>query len=96
MKRWPAKLAIAVLLITIFPWSYPVYMLGKIPVCIAGAYYCVKSYEKDKPQVSTFWYFLLIAILFNPLVPVHLYFSIFWIIADIFVAIYFYRYLRQN
>jgi hypothetical protein len=96
MKRWPAQLAIAVLVITIFPWSYPVYMLGKIPVCIASVYYCVKNYQKDKPQVSTFWYFLVIAILFNPVIPVHLYFSPLWVITDIVVAVYFYTYLRRK
>lgn len=87
-------MSIAVVLITILPLSYPLYYLSKIPVCLAAAYYCHRSYQKDKAQNSHFWYFLLIAILFNPVLPVHLFFSPLWIIADVVVAIYFYRYLK--
>ena len=94
IERWPAKLAIMVLVITILPWSYPIYMLGKIPVCLAAAYYCYKNYRTGKEQTKPFWYFLVVAILFNPVFPVHLYFSPLWVIADIVVAVYFYRYLK--
>ena len=94
-ERWPAKIAIAALIITIFPWSYPIYVLGKIPVCLAAAYYCIKNYKKDTEKPKPFWYFLIIAILFNPVVHVHLYFSLIWVIVDIVVAIYFYKYLQR-
>lgn len=94
IKTWPAKLSIAIVLITILPLSYPIYYLGKIPVCLAAAYYCYQNYQKNKKQDPQFWYFLVIAILFNPILPIHLFFSPLWMIADVVVAIYFYRYLK--
>lgn len=95
LKAWPAQIAIAALLLTIMPLSYPIYYLGKIPVCLAAIYYCVKNYNAHDQQVSEFWYFLAIAVLFNPVLPVHLFFSALWIIADIISAIYFYRYQKH-
>lgn len=94
IKIWPAKLAIVSLIITLFPLSYPLYYFGKIPVCLAAAYYCFLNYKKGQSQNKRFWYFLGIAILYNPLLPVHLFFSIIWIVADIIVAIYFYRFIK--
>jgi len=94
-ERWPSKIAIVALLITIFPWSYPVYVIGKIPVCLAAAYYCTKNYKKNQEQPKPFWYFLIIAVLFNPVLPVHLYVSLIWIIVDILCAFYFYSYLKS-
>ncbi len=70
-------------------------MLGKIPVSLAGFYYAVKHYNKHGDQEARFWYFLGIGILFNPLLPVHLFFQPLWIIADIVIAIYFYKFLKN-
>lgn len=94
-ERWPAKLAIIILLITIFPLSYPVYFLSKIPICFIAAYYCKKNYKKDSEQPKSFWHFLIIAVLFNPFFPLHLFFSALWIIADLIVAYYFYKYQKD-
>lgn len=94
IKLWPAKLAIVVLIITIFPLSYPLYYLGKIPVCLAAAYYCYNDYKKGQRQSKRFWIFLGIAIIYNPLIPLHLFFSILWILVDIVTAIYFYRFIK--
>jgi len=95
IKLWPAKLAIALLIITIFPLSYPIYYLGKIPVCLAAAYYCYNNYNKGQSQNKRFWIFLGIAIIYNPLIPLHLFFSILWIVVDIATAIYFYRFIKM-
>ncbi len=92
-ERWPAKIAIAALVLTILPLAYPLYYLGKIPVCLAAAYYCSKNHQKNGQQINEFWYFLVIAILFNPILPVHLFFRLLWVIVDIVVVVYFYRYL---
>lgn len=95
IKLWPAKLAIVFLIVTLFPLSYPLYYFGKIPVCLAAAYYCYLLYKKGQNQDKRFWYFLGIAVLYNPLLPVHLFFSIIWIAADIIAAIYFYRFIKS-
>ncbi len=94
IKLWPAKLSIVLLIIAIFPLSYPLYYLAKIPVCLAAIYYAHSFYKKGQKQNRTFWYLLGIAILYNPLLPVHLFFSILWIACDIAIAIYFYMFIK--
>lgn len=93
--KWPAKLAIFILIVTIFPWDYAIYMLAKIPISIIGFYYCYKNYKKDHEQIKEFWYFLIIGILFNPILPVHLFFSPLWVIADIICIVFLINYLRR-
>jgi hypothetical protein len=94
-KLWPAKLAVILLILMVFPLAYPLYYLGKIPVCLAAVYYGYHLYRNEKSQDKRFWYFLGIAILYNPLLPIHLFFSPLWIIADIVSAIYFYRFIKD-
>lgn len=94
-KTWPLKLGIVTLLVTIFPWSYWVYGLGKILVCAIASYYAYCNHSSGKKQTKTFWYFLAVAIIFNPLLPLHLFFSVLWIIVDIGVAAFFWSYLKQ-
>ena len=95
IKPWPLKLGIATLVISIFPWSYWVYGIGKILICAIALYYAYCNYKKSEKQNKIFWYFLIVAIIFNPLLPIHLFFSIFWIIVDIGVIIFFWSYLKD-
>jgi len=88
----PAKFAFALLLFLILPLPYPFYTLIKIPVCIVAVYYCVKLYQKNHSQPQPFWALLGIAILFNPLLPIHLFFRTLWIVVDIASAIYMYMF----
>jgi len=95
MKRWPIKLAILILFLTIFPWSYGFYYFGKLVICAISIYYCYKNYEKgSKNQSKYFWYFLGIAILYNPIIPVYLFFRTIWIIIDILLIIFLFKYLK--
>lgn len=93
-KMWPLKLGIATLVITIFPWSYWVYGLGKIIVCSIALYYCYKNYVQGKKQVKIFWYFLIVGAIFNPILPLHLFFNILWIIVDVAVIAFFWSYYK--
>jgi hypothetical protein len=95
LKTWPLKLGIVTLIVTIFPWSYWVYGLGKIVVCAIASYYAYRNHSSGKKQTKTFWYFLAVAIIFNPLLPLHLFFSVLWIIVDIAVAAFFWSYLKE-
>lgn len=95
IKTWPLKLGIVTLLVSIIPWSYWVYGLGKIVVCGIAVYYCYKNYVRGKTQPKIFWYFLAVGITFNPLLPLHLYFSILWIIVDVAVAALFWSYYKS-
>ena len=94
IETWPAKLGIAVLIIALFPWEYGFYMLSRVFVCAVASYYCIKTHKKSGDQIKDFWYFLGIAILFNPIIPIYLFYRTAWILVDIFVAIYFYKYIK--
>lgn len=90
-KKWPAILAIASAIIAIFPWTYGIYVICKIPISLAATYYCFKSYKKNEKQEKYFWILLTIAILYNPLIPIHLFFSPLWVIADLIVVYFFWK-----
>lgn len=93
-EKWPATLAIWLLVITLLPLSYPFYILGKIPICLAAAYYARKNYRGHGNQTNVFWYFIILAIIYNPLIPLHLFFSLLWIAVDIGAIIYFVKYRK--
>jgi len=67
-------------------WAYGYYVLLRWVVTISAVFLLWLAYESKK----TFWLFLMgiIAILFNPIIPVHLDKEI-WVVIDIIVAIIF-------
>jgi|GEM_PF-6659227 len=86
---WPLYVAMVVLFITLFPWDYAFYMLGKVVICAVFVYYCIKNYDKKLfRQREYFWYFLVLAVLYNPLIPVHLFYRMLWIIVDLVVIVF--------
>ena len=96
IKTWPAKLGIAILIITIFPWEYGIYMFGKLVVFIIAIYYCYYNYQKGREkQNKYFWYFLIALILYNPILPMHLFYRTLWIIMDIILIILFIKYIKD-
>lgn len=95
IKNWPLKLAILILFLTIFPLDYGFYYFGKFVVCAVAIYYCHENYKKEaKEQSKIFWYFLGISILYNPIIPIHLFFRTAWIFIDIVLIIFFLKYLK--
>lgn len=58
-------------LLALLPLPYGYYTLLRIVVCGAGAFGAYKAFEKPETQV---WAFALggLAILFNPIIPIHL------------------------
>ena len=96
IKIWPAKLGIAVAVITIFPWDYGIYIVGKFFIFVVAIYYCYNNYQKEKgKQNQYFWYFLIATILYNPFVPVHLFYRMVWIIFDVAFIFIFARYIKD-
>jgi len=57
IKLWPAKLAIALLIITIFPLSYPIYYLGKYQYVLAAAYYCTTIIIRGRAKIRDSGFF---------------------------------------
>lgn len=91
IETWPIKVGIITLLITIFPWQYGIYMVGKVIIFIISIYYCYCNYKKESKN-KYFWFFLFAAIIYNPILPVYLFYRTIWIIVDIILIIIFIRY----
>ena len=74
------------LLLALFPLPYGYYTLLRLIVCGAVAYLAYREF--DVAQRSSGWFFILgvIAVLFNPLIPIHLSREI-WAPIDVVVAI---------
>lgn len=66
----PAAIAALMLLAALGDWPYGYYQLLRFVVCGAAAYVAWLSYHSKYPW--TVWVFGFVAILFNPLAPVHL------------------------
>lgn len=67
------------------PYGY--FTLLRFVVCIVGAYLAYKIYEENKESLWV-WAFGLIAILFNPIIIIHLQREQWWVI-DLIVGIFF-------
>lgn len=83
----PAVIAALMLLAALGDWSYGYYQLLRFVVCGAGAYAAWLSYHFSK-YVWAVWLFGFVAILFNPLAPVHLSREI-WQLVDLACAVLF-------
>lgn len=94
MKKFPAILAIIFLAISIFPFGLSYYFL-KVLVCCVSIYYCIKLYDKKEKQLNYFWYFLIIAVLYNPLIPIYLFVKLYWIIIDIVVVVIYIKFINK-
>ena len=66
----PALIAALLLLAALADWPYGYYQLLRLVVCGTGAYVAWVLYHSKYPWAT--WLFVFIAILFNPLAPIHL------------------------
>ena len=81
-----SSLAAIMLLLALAPWPYGYYQLLKFVVCGASVYTAFKAYQWQKIWAT--WLFGFVAVLFNPLIPIHLSREI-WQPIDIVCAILF-------
>ena len=84
----PAIVSILMLLAAIpkfFPYSY--YTLLRFVVCGTGIYIAIFSFGEEKKIIASLAAF--IAILFNPVIPIHLTKED-WVIIDLITAIFFF------
>jgi hypothetical protein len=82
----PAIIAALMLLGALGSWPYGYYQLLRWVTCGAGIWIAVVAYSWQKVWVT--WLFGIIAVLFNPLVPIHLTKEI-WQTIDVICAILF-------
>jgi len=85
----PAVLVAALLLLATFDLPYGFYTFLRIVVLGTAVYVSYYAYKWHKPWVV--WLFALVAVLFNPVVPVHLdkevWFSIDIVCAALFMTV---------
>jgi arginine exporter protein ArgO len=86
-QNWFKILAIVFLLGAVGNWPYGYYQLLRWAILIIGAYSVYLAYEIRK--ISWAWIFGIIAVLFNPIIPITFSKDI-WQIIDIIVAIIFF------
>lgn len=66
----PAIIAASMLLGALAPWPYGYYQLLRFVVCGVAVYLVYTAYNWQK--MWAVWLFGFIAVLFNPLIPIHL------------------------
>ena len=82
----PAVVASVMLLIAVAPLPYGYYQFLRWIICGISIYIAYKSYDWGKKWAV--WIFAPVAILFNPLIPIHLSKEI-WQTIDLFCALLF-------
>jgi len=85
----PAIIASVLLLLSFFDWPYGYYTFLRVIVSIVAIYYAYYLYVVTKWQNFWFWALIIIAILFNPIFPIHLGNKTIWGIIDVMVALFF-------
>jgi len=86
-------IAAAFLMIATLPLPIEFYTLLRVVVCGAAAYSAYCFFDKKIPQSGLI--LALIAIVWNPLIPIYLYDKILWVLLDIFAAIYMFLLSRK-
>lgn len=82
-KKTPSLIAIVLLLLALFPMPYGYYTFVRICICLLSGYLAYKSWQE---KINLWmWIFFIIAILFNPIIPIYLGRTL-WAIIDIIVA----------
>ena len=92
-KNTASKISAVMLLIAILPLPYGYYTLLRWVVCISAIFSVWVANESRKK----FWLFLMaiIALLFNPIVPIHLDKGT-WVVIDFIVAILFFTSIKRT
>lgn len=91
-KKTPSLIAIVLLLLALFPMPYGYYTLVRICICLLSGYLAYKSWQE---KINLWmWIFIIIAILFNPIIPIYLCRTL-WAIIDLATAIIFFASLSQ-
>jgi len=81
---------IAVMAIGVLPMPYGYYTLSRLVVCSCSIYFAHRLYVQSKSTLI--WIFGVIAVLYNPLVPIHLYQKEIWIVVNILTsAVFFFK-----
>ncbi len=79
---------IIIMTIGLFPMPYGYYTITRLVVSGCSIYY-VYQFKQNNDQ-TFMWVFGFIAILYNPIIPIHLYEKVVWIPVNIITGILFF------
>jgi hypothetical protein len=79
---------IVIMAIGLLPMPYSFYSLSRIVVSACSVYFAVQLFKKA--DMTFVWVFGFLAVLYNPIVPVHLYDKEIWIVINIVTSIIFF------
>ena len=82
---------IVVMAVGVLPLPYIYYTFSKSIVCGCALFYLYKLYIKEKRDTVFLWIFGILAVLYNPILPIYLHSKILWTIVNIGTAIVFIR-----
>ena len=83
---------VIVMAIGLMPMPYGYYNLVRFIVCGTAIYFAHSSFVKN--ENSFVWIFGALAILYNPILPIHLYEKEIWTVVNIITGIIFF--VRRN
>ena len=79
---------IVIMGIGFFPMPYGYYNLSRIIVCICSIYFAFQLFKKE--DMTFVWIFGFLTILYNPIIPIHLYEKEIWMIVNIITSFIFF------
>jgi len=79
---------IGVMAIGLLPMPYGYYNLSRLTVCVCAIYFCLKLFQKN--NTVFLWVFGLLAVLYNPIMPVRLYDKEIWMVVNAITAFLFF------
>ena len=85
---------IIVMAIGFLPMPYGYYNLSRLVICICSLFYAYQLYKKG--DMTFVWIFGFVAILYNPIVPVHLYEKQIWMVVNIITGLLFFFKRKDN
>tara|TARA_B100001989_G_C24516571_1_gene453492 strand:+ start:232 stop:558 length:327 start_codon:yes stop_codon:yes gene_type:complete len=91
--KLPYIFVILLSLIAVFPMPYGYYSILRICVCVCGLLTAYIDFQNGKPKVTT-WLCILLAVIFNPVIPIHLTREI-WLVLNV-IAAWLFGYLTYN
>lgn len=85
-NKWYYLIPATMLLLAFLDWDYWFFQLLRWVVCFSAVYIAYQNYLKDNIYFP--WAFGIIAVLFNPINPIHLDRDM-WAVIDVIVAVFF-------
>ena len=94
-SKIPAVFTISMLLLSFFDWPYGYYTLLRVIVTATSVYFTYYLYVETKKQDFWFWTLVGVAILFNPIIIIHLDRNM-WEVVDVFTVIFFILFILKH